>query len=135
MSEANLEVVRRFYKFWEDRDYSAIEDLLHPDVLVDVTRNVFNPGIHHGLDGFRQFVATVDEVWDELRFVPDQLIAEGDIVVVANDMRAKGRSSGVNVGMRLYGVCEFRDGKVARFTGGFRERSEVLKFAGLDEQQ
>ena len=42
MSEENVEVVRRLYGLWPDRVLAA-EEVLHPDVVIDVTRNVLTP--------------------------------------------------------------------------------------------
>ena len=129
MSQANIAVVREFYAFWEDRDYSRVERLVDPDAVVDVTRNVFNPGIHRGLDGFRRFVEQIDEVWEDLEIIPEEIIDAGDSVVVANRLSGKGRGSGAQVEMRLYGVCTLRDGKVTSFVGGIRDRDEALRLS------
>ena len=133
MSRENVEIVRQFYEFWRDRDYSRIEPLVHPNAEVDVTRNIFNPGIHRGLDGYRRLIEQVDEVWEDLEITPEELIDGGDTVFVAHRLCGKGRGSGAEVEMRLYGVCTLREGKVIRFIGGFRDRDEALEAAGLRE--
>jgi len=38
MSQENVEIVRRLYGFWRERDYSLLEDAVHPDVVVDPSR-------------------------------------------------------------------------------------------------
>ncbi|HEY7151736.1 MAG TPA: nuclear transport factor 2 family protein [Solirubrobacterales bacterium] len=133
MSQENVETVRRFYAFWQDRDYSAIADLVHPDAIVDISRNVFNPGVHRGLAGLRHVVEQTDEMWEDFRISPVEIIDAGDSVFVANRISGKGRGSGVEAEMLIFGVCEFREGKVVRFTGGLRDRSEALEVAGLRE--
>jgi hypothetical protein len=35
--------------------------------------------------------------------------------------------------MHLFNVWELRDGKVVRYEGGYRDRDEALKAAGLSE--
>ena len=133
MSVENLETARRLFEFWEDRDYAAREHMVHPDLVVDVSRNVFNPGIYHGVDGFRKAVEQADEMWDEFRVEPHEFIDLGDTVVVASTISGKGRGSGVEVEMPLFTVIEFREGKVSRFIGGLRDRDEALEAAGLEE--
>lgn len=133
MSEENVEILRRLLGFWRERDYSAIASLVHPDAVVDVSRNVFNPGVHHGLDGFRHFVEQIDEVWEDFEITPLEFIDVGDNLVVANRISGKGRGSGVQAEMVLFGVCTFREGKIFRLTGGFRDRNEALNAAGLRE--
>jgi ketosteroid isomerase-like protein len=133
MSQENVEIVRRLYAMFPDRDVAPAEDLVHPDGVFDVSRNVFNPGVHRGLDGFRRFVEQVDEMWEDFRIEPEELIDAGDKVVVRSRMSGKGRESGVETEMQIYGIWEFQEGKVLRFTGGYRDRAEVLKAAGVSE--
>ena len=133
MSEENVELVRRCYEFWAHRDFSAIEKLVHSDGVFDLSRNVFNPGVHRGFDGFLRFVEQVDEMWDDFQVEPEEFIDVGDNVVVASRISGKGRGSGVEAAMRLYAIWTLREGKVAGFTGGFRDRAEALKTAGLEE--
>ncbi len=35
--------------------------------------------------------------------------------------------------MQIFGIWEFREGKVLRFTGGYRDRADALEAAGLSE--
>jgi ketosteroid isomerase-like protein len=133
MSQENVETVRRLYGFWRDRDFSVIEDAIHPDAVIDVSRNVFNPGVHRGIYGLRRFVEQINEVWESFEATPEELIDAGDKVIVAHRISGKGRTSGVEADMRLFAVVTFRDGKILRFTGGLRDRAEALEAAGLSE--
>ena len=133
MSQENVEVVRRVYEFWRDRDLSVIDAVIHPDAVFDVSRNVFNPGVHHGIDGFRGFAEQIDEMWENFEAIPEELNDAGDKVVVAHRISGTGRVSGVETEMLLFAVVAFRDGKILRYTGGFRDRSEALEAAGLQE--
>jgi ketosteroid isomerase-like protein len=132
MSQDNVDVVRRCYALWETRDFAAIPEVAHPDVVVDLSRNVFNPGVYRGMDGFLRFVAQVDEMWDDLRLDPEEFIdADDDNVVAVVRLSGTGRVSGVPADMRVFSIWALRDGKVARMTGGYRNRAEVLADAGL----
>jgi ketosteroid isomerase-like protein len=130
MSE-NVETLRRLYGFFRDRDYAVIEDAVHPDAVIDVSRNVFNPGVHQGPDGLRSFLAQIDEMWIDFDATPEEFIDGGDTVVVAHRIFGTGRKSGVETEMRLFAVVTFRDRKILRFTGGLRDREEALEAAGL----
>jgi ketosteroid isomerase-like protein len=130
VSRDNEEVLRRIYRLWDERDFDAMEGLIDPEGVFDVSRNVFNPGVHRGLDGFRDFAGEIDEMWAEFRVVPEDFTEVGDKLVVTHRISGRGRESGVETKMRLYAVCAFRDGRVMRVTGGFRERSEALEAAG-----
>jgi ketosteroid isomerase-like protein len=43
------------------------------------------------------------------------------------------RGSAAEVEMRVFHVWTFREGKVVRLTGGYRERTEALEAAGRSE--
>ena|SRR5918994_5299961 len=133
MSQANVEIVRRIYEFWLDRDFSAIPELVHPDAVIDLSRNVFNPGIHRGIDGFRRFLEQIDEMWENFRITPEEFIDANDNVFVSYRISGKGRGSGIETSMRLFGVWTVRDGRVSLFIGGFRDRAGALEAAGLRE--
>jgi ketosteroid isomerase-like protein len=133
MSQENVEVVRRCYRLWTTRDFAAIPDVAHPDVVFDVSRNVFNPGAHQGIDGFLRFVEQIDEMWDDLQFEPEEFIDAGDSVVAAVRMSGKGRTSGARAEMRMFAIWTLRDGKVARVAGGYRSRAEAHEADGLRE--
>ena len=133
MSQENVEVVRRVYEFFRDRDFSVLEEILHPDAVLDVSRNVFNPGVHRGIDGVARFVEQIDEMWENFEITPEAVDDAGDKVVATHRISGKGRESGVEAKMRLFAVVAFRDGKIVRFTGGFRDRDEALRAAGLSE--
>ena len=131
MSEENVRVVRRCYGFWVDRDFSALDEVASPEVVVDLSRNVFNPHVYRGFDGFRRLVEGIDEMWEDFEMSPEEFIDAGDRVVTAVRLSGRGRGSGADAVMRLFNVWEFREGKVVRLTGGFRTRSEALAHAGL----
>jgi ketosteroid isomerase-like protein len=133
MSEENVEIARRFFGFWPDRDFSAIEEFMGPDGVIDMSRNVFNPGIYRGFDGFQDWLAVVDETWDDFRADPEEFIEVGDSLVTAVRVSGIGRSSGVQTEMLIFGIWRFDQGKVTRFTGGYRDRDEALEAAGLSE--
>jgi uncharacterized protein len=133
MSQENVEIIRRLYRFFRDRDYAVIEDAVEPDAVIDVSRNIFNPAVYQGLDGLRRFLAQIDEMWIDFDATPEEFIDEGDTVVVAHRISGIGRESGVKAEMRLFLVVTFRNGKVVGFTGGFRSRQEALAAAGISE--
>jgi ketosteroid isomerase-like protein len=133
MSQEDVEIVRRCYGFWIDRDFSAIEEFIHPDAVIDLFRNVFNPGVHRGLEGFRHLLEQVDEMWDTFQIEPEEFIDAGDNVFVASRMSGRGRGSGVEAEMRAFAIWTLREGKVSQVAAGYRDRADVLEAAGLRE--
>jgi ketosteroid isomerase-like protein len=75
----------------------------------------------------------MDEVWDTFQIEPEEFIDAGDNVFVASRMSGRGRGSGVEAEMRAFAIWTFREGKVSRFRGGYRDRAETLEAPGLSE--
>ena len=130
MSGENVEIVRDCQELFAKRDFSSLTELVDPDVVVDLSRNVFNPEVFHGYGGLRRFVAVVGEMWDEFEVETEEILDAGDNVVCAVRISAVGRA-GVKVDMQIFQVWTLRDGKVVRVTGGYRERAEALEAVGL----
>ena len=131
MSQENVEIVRRCTEYWASRDFSAIIEILDPNAVLDLSRNVFNPDVYRGVEGFRRWVLNVDEVWERFEAELEEIIDGDDHVVSAVRMSGRGRGSGVEVDMRVFQVWNFRGGKLVRLTGGYRDRAEALEAAGL----
>ena len=127
-----MEIVQRRFEIWKSRGLSEVPDLTHPDFVLDLSRNIFNPDRYRGTDGVRLFFERVDDMWDELEVTAEEIIDGDDRVVVASRLKGVGRD-GVEANMLVFQVWEFQEGKVVRLTGGFRERGEALKAAELSE--
>jgi ketosteroid isomerase-like protein len=133
MSQQNVDIVRRCYRVWAQRDWSQVPELADPDVTIDLSRNVFNPDVYHGVAGFYRLVSVMNDVWDHVDQVPTEFVDAGDNVVAAVTLRGKGRESGIEVEMHLFAIWTLREGRVVRLVGGYRDRAEALAAAGLSE--
>jgi ketosteroid isomerase-like protein len=148
MSQENVEIARRCTEFWADvspitdvldpnfwanRDISPITDVLDPNVVIDLSRSAFNPDVYRGHDGVRRWVENVDREWERFEAKVEEVIDRGDHVVTAVRISGQRRGSGAEVEMRVFHAWTFREGKVVRLTGGYRERTEALEAAGRPE--
>lgn len=133
MSGENVEIVRGGYDHYNrtrEPDYS----LLDPEVVYDVSRRVFDPGVYRGHEGVREFARLMREQWETMRIEPQEFIVAGDdVVVVPVRLVGVGRQSGAETTANAAHVWTLRDGKVIRQTT-FQTRAEALKAAGLSEQ-
>jgi predicted SnoaL-like aldol condensation-catalyzing enzyme len=116
MSEANKELVRRFYAAGAG-DLAGIEEIVAEDYL----DHHFPPVLPKGPEGVRQwFSAVLGSVFSEMRIEIDRMIAEGDWVdchfallckhtADFGDLKAKGNA------LRIPAISTFRvkDGKLA----------------------
>jgi ketosteroid isomerase-like protein len=76
----------------------------------------------------------VDEVWEDFRVVPTELLEAGDKVVTAVTIHGKGKGSGVDVTMQVFNVWTLRESKVVRIVGAYRDRAEALEAAGAADR-
>jgi ketosteroid isomerase-like protein len=132
MSRENVELARLVYEYFNSREFSHVPEFVAPDVEIDLSRNVFNPVKFNGYEGVEQAVSMIDDVWDDFRFVPEQLIDAGNQVVVVVKLSGKGKGSGAPVDQRDTHVITLRDGKCVRLQV-YPDHAEALKAVGLSE--
>ncbi len=112
----NADLVRNAVERWNSRPElteEAFAEFAQPDMVVDITSNVFNPGTFEGFEGFLRFADQIGEVWAEFRMEPEEVIERGDVVVVLVRAVGPGHGSGVEIEVPSSLVCEMRDGKIA----------------------
>jgi len=133
MSQENVEVVRRCNRFWGELDFVQASELFDPEVVIDFSQNVFNPGVYRGYEGLMRLVRAVHEMWDTFKVETEEVIEAGETVVAAVRLSGTGGRSGVATGMRFFQVWTLRDGRVLRMKGDYRNRKQALEAAGLSE--
>jgi ketosteroid isomerase-like protein len=133
MSEENVELVRRCNEAFAARNWSLLAELVDPDVVVDLSRNIFNADVYRGYDGIRRWAESVDDMWEDFRTEAEEFIDAEEHVVGALRISGRGREGGVEASMLVFSIWSFRDGRVLRMVGGYRDRAEALEAAGLRE--
>jgi ketosteroid isomerase-like protein len=106
--------------------------MLDPNVVLDFSGNVFNPRVLKGHEGYRQLLAEVAEVWDEVTFEVEKLIPTDDGVLTLVVARARGRASGVAIEGRVAQLFTLRKGRITRIRA-YSDREEALEAVGLRE--
>ncbi len=94
MSQENVEGVRSAFEAVNRGDRETAIGLLHPEVVIDATRSVFNPMTYVGMRGIRQWMADTDEIWEQFGLEVSELMDVGDRVVVIGRLFGKGKASG-----------------------------------------
>jgi predicted ester cyclase len=119
MSDENREVVLEYLRALEQQDRVRLQDLVTPDVVA------WGPGQRMCVRGFEDWCeATFDPAFSNESIRVDDLIAEGDRVVLRYTMQVKqmGEALGspgsgqriVNSGIKIY---RLRDGRIAELWG------------------
>jgi hypothetical protein len=97
-----LEIVRRALELLREsyesgRATDGLLELCAPDIRVDATRRVFNPGVYEGEAGALRSIREICDAWEDFRQINERLIDVGDRVVVLETIGGRGRASKAHV--------------------------------------
>ncbi len=129
MTEDDVRVLLDGYEAWNRREPDVLAGLLHPEMKWEPGFGDLNEGVHHGADGFKQFVDSWIESFDEFRIQPELLVQAGDKVVVVAHQVGRGRGSGIELEAHVVHVWTIRDGRAIAWWGP-RTRDEALDALG-----
>jgi steroid delta-isomerase-like uncharacterized protein len=118
--EQNKATARAIYDVITSGDLTRTDELIAAD-LVDHEEV---PGMPPGVEGFRWFVRTFREAFPDLRMDAEDMLAEGDKVVVRFTMRGTHRgefmgipASGKEIAVNGIDMMRFEGGKAAEHWG------------------
>jgi ketosteroid isomerase-like protein len=133
MSRENVEVVRRFYDAYNERDLAALSSLVADEFQFQSVFVGVEGRVYEGPNGFPGYFADLSEAWEYFWLeLEDVLDAGSDRVVGLMQVHGRGKSSGVEINPRIAAVFRLRDGKLAGLQT-FMDRIEALEAAGLRE--
>jgi ketosteroid isomerase-like protein len=117
----------------ERGDVDELAAQAHPDVLFVNPPYALEPGVRHGVDGFKSAIQNMLDAFEELRFDSERVIDLGDRVVGMGTWCARGRGSKYAFEPVPYAfIVELEDGLVIRYEW-FNEHEEALRAAGIEE--
>jgi ketosteroid isomerase-like protein len=117
MSEANVELARRSFRAWSQRDAEWFVDNCTPEfefVPVVMGGVEGEGGAVRGENGMRRYFAILDEPWESFVVDEDEYREVDEQVVCVGHLRARGRGSGIELDQPIAMVLWFRDGNLAR---------------------
>ena len=133
MSENNVELLRRSIEAFNRGDPDTWVAVLAPEFEYTPSGAVVGiAGTYRGADGFRRFLDSFWDEFDEPRAELGQLIAEGDQVLASVTFTGRGKHSGVVTSFDLWQLWTLRNGKAVRGQG-FTSKEEALEASGLSE--
>ena len=131
-SKKNVELLRRFYEYFNQRDLDAVLELCASDVEVykdpDVVEMVaaFTP---RGQERVAQYLRGWLDSWDDYHARPEELLQSGDEVAVLIRLHARGKGSQFDIEADMADVFSVRDGKIVRLRL-YVQRQTALKAIG-----
>jgi ketosteroid isomerase-like protein len=107
------EVLLRAYAAFNRGEVDALLELLHPDVEWIPPPTSVEPKPLRGLEEVREYLSP--NVFESQTAEPLETIEEGDRVLVAARIRARGRGSGIELDQMAYHVLTIVDDRAVRF--------------------
>lgn len=112
---ANVERARRGIDAFNRGEREGLLRFFHPELEIVDLPQVVEERTKRGLSGLERWLASMDEIWEELRIEPEEFIEpdEDHLLVVAR-FRGRGRGSGIEIDQRVNTVYTLREGRVVR---------------------
>jgi len=127
-----VELMRATYRRVNEAGFAAIADVVHPEFTMDSPQGV-EASQAHDKAGLREWFGKMDEIWEELRFEPEEMIDVDDtrvIAVVRTSGRARG--SGIEINQELTHLWTIVDGRATSLVT-FSTKREAIEVAGLSD--
>jgi ketosteroid isomerase-like protein len=129
----NAEVVRRFVDAYVRRNKDAFLALLDPEFEGFPPSEWPESAAVRGRDAAWDFGLELEAPWEVGAWAIIELIEAGkDRAVMGGTREVRGKSSGVEGKLEIWGVFSFRSGRIVRIEW-FSDRGEALEAAGLRE--
>lgn len=129
MSE-NLDLVRSIYADWERGDFTTA-DWAHPEIDFVYVGGP-SPGTFKGLAGMAQGHGGWLNAWEDFRVVADEYRElDEERVLVLDQPRGRGKSSGLDIGQKGATLFLIRDGRAIKIVITW-DRKQALADLGLE---
>ena len=132
MSQENVEIVRRFTEYWNNRDWAALRALHDPSVVVLPPANWPDGEISRGPDAWIRQIRRLKDSWATDRSEIEQIHEAGSNVLVQHRWTARGKDSGIGFETGFWIVFTLDAGSITRIEY-FLDRSRALEAAGVKE--
>ena len=128
-----MEIIRRATVALADQGLEAMLAHVHPDFEVTTPPSLASePDTFRGHDGLRRWFGGFSDGLEDVSLESREFIPAGDQVLVRTVLRARGRSTGIDVEQQAFILWTLRDGLVSKGEV-FAERGPALDAAGLSE--
>ena len=132
MSQKNVEIVRQSMEAFDRRERSVWLALHDEDFEIVTTGDWPESDAGHGPEAAWEFYISIANAFDQGELGDVDLVDAGDKVLVRQNNRLRGKTSGIGVALDFWVVVTILDGKMLR-DHWFTDRAEALEAAGLSE--
>ncbi len=128
-----IEVLKQFFAAINRNDMQGMTKDFDPQIVRIEPEGFPTAGTYRGIAEVQAHVAKGRETWAEGSCEPEKFLTNGDKVVVYLYVWVRLQDSPDWVGGRFADGFVLRDGKITQYRS-FGERSDALKWAGIEEQ-
>jgi ketosteroid isomerase-like protein len=135
MSQENVEIVRRVFNGFNERDADAVVELWATAAEwrpAFIGGGLMEGAVYRGHAGVREFFDVQNDTWETVVAEPVTIRDLGDHALVEVRLSAVGRASGIPVDQITWNVFAIRDGKIAAGRV-YTDKQEALEAVGLRE--
>lgn len=132
MGDDGAALVGRLFRAFNERDTEAMTTLCAEGMeLVAVTgKEVGRTDPYRGREGLRQYLADVEQVWEELRVTPSTVEQDGERLLVVGRVYVRSRELGIR-DMPAGWIWQLRDGRFVRGEVFADPDDARARFAGI----
>ncbi|MFN2617173.1 MAG: nuclear transport factor 2 family protein [Thermoleophilaceae bacterium] len=132
MSERAVELHRRIFDAFNERDVEALIDCVHPQFELHSKLAALAPSVYEGHGGLRRWHQDLEDSWEGLRAEPEAYFDLGEQTLAVYVLRARGRQSGLELALPIAALVRWRDG-LARTWVTYENREDALRDLGVSE--
>jgi ketosteroid isomerase-like protein len=115
MSQSSVDAVRGLYEAFGRADIAAILAALDENIDWSSPENLPHGGNFRGRDGVGRFFQGIGENWEELKVDVEEVVSEGERVVVLLRAHGRLRANAEETGYTAAHAWTLRDGTPTRF--------------------
>lgn len=130
-TESNLEATQNLFAAFGAHDIPAILEFLNDDILIEFygPETIPYAGTYRGKAQAQRFFETVLSSIDINQFEPEEMLADGDKVIVTGHLNLTTKSTGRVIDSDFVHVITLNDGKWSRFRDFMNTAVAVEAFA------
>ncbi len=130
-AEANLEYVAEAFERWNAGEREIEFERIDPEVELHTPLASTRGAPYRGHEGFRQWIADIDEQFERWQLHADEWrILDDGVILALGEIRARGRESRIEIDQPLAWVFTFRDDRLLRYEVFF-DPDEAFRNLGL----